>query len=174
MNRKISHLGLQIAYRVNASFCSFIRQTVALVLVRNVRFSWQEIKATAPNLHRVDEFITYFEETWLVGNFSLGLWNVYEINSNSPRTNNHIEGWHNNLKLIAKKSHPNVYELIEIFKHEHANTEVSIAQLAIGSQTSKRDKKYIEKDNKIETLENRLRQDTITLREYVRAISAHV
>ena len=95
----------------------------------NVLLAWQEVKATAPNLPRVDEFITYFEETWLVGNFSLRLWNVYEIGSNSPRTNNHIEGWHN---------------------------------------------KYREKDNKIEILKERLRQDTITLEEYVRAISGHV
>ena len=102
-----------VAYREDASSCCFIRQTIALafVPVRNVRLAWLEVKATAPNLHRVDEFITYFEETWLVENFSLCLWNVYEINSNSPRTNNHIEGWHNKLKRIAKKSHPNVYEL---------------------------------------------------------------
>ena len=67
---------------------------------------------------RVDEFLTYFKETRLMGNFSLPLWNVYEIGSNCPRTNNHIEGWHNKLKRIAKKYHPNVYELIETSKHE--------------------------------------------------------
>ena len=60
---------------------------------------------------------------------------------NSPRTNNHIEGWHNKLKRIAKKPHSNVYELIEIFKQEQANTEVSIAQLAVVTQTPKRAKK---------------------------------
>ena len=67
VNRKISKLGLQIAYRADASFCCFIRQTIALafVPVRNVRLAWLEVKATAPNLHRVDEFITYFEETTL-------------------------------------------------------------------------------------------------------------
>ena len=27
------------------------------------------------------------------------LWNVYETDSGSPRTNNHVEGWHNKLKL---------------------------------------------------------------------------
>ena len=69
----------------------------------NVRLAWQEVKATAANLPRVEEFITYFEETWLVGIFSLNLWNVYEMDSNSPRTNNHIEGWHNKLQRIAKK-----------------------------------------------------------------------
>ena len=75
INRKIIKLGLQIAYREDASFSSFVRQKVALAFVPvvNVRLDWQEVKATAPNLPRVEEFITYFEETWLVGNFSLNL-----------------------------------------------------------------------------------------------------
>ena len=87
------------------------------------------------------------------------------MDSNSPRTNNHIEGWHNKLKRIAKKSHPNMYEIIEkntIQKIYSKNTEVSIAQLDVGCQTPKRPKKYIDKDNKIEILKDRLRQDSIT------------
>ena len=36
------------------------------------------------------------------------LWNVYETDSGSPRTNNHVEGWHNKLKRVARKAHPNV------------------------------------------------------------------
>ena len=96
------------------------------------------------------------------------------MDSNSPRTNNHIEGWHNKLKRIAKKPHPNVYELIEIFKQEQANTEVSIDQLAVGTQTPKGANKCIEKDNKIELLKIRLRESTISLREHLKSISAHV
>ena len=92
INRKISKLGECLSG--GCFFCSFIRQTVALafVPVPNVRLARQEVKSIAPDLPRVDEFLTYFEETWLVGNFSLRLWNVYEIGSNCPRTNNHIEG----------------------------------------------------------------------------------
>ena len=108
LNRKISKLGLQIAYREDVSFFRFVRQTIALafVPVRNVRLVWREVKATAPNLQRVDEFISYFEETWLVGNFPLDLWNVFKMDSNSPRTNNHIEGWHNKLNGSQKSLIP--------------------------------------------------------------------
>ena len=63
------------------------------------------------------------------------LWNVYETDSGSPRTNNHVEGWHNKLKHVARKAHPNVFELVEIMKQEQADTEVSIAQLAAGLNT---------------------------------------
>ena len=83
---------------------------------------------TAPNIPNIDDFITYFEETWLVGNFPPSLWNVYYMDTSSPRTNNHVEGWHNKLKRVVRKAHPNVYE------QEQADTEVTIAQLATGSQ----------------------------------------
>ena len=89
LNRKISKLGQQVAYREDATFSRFVRQTVALAFVplQFVRLAWQPIKMSVPNLPRVDEFISYFEATWLVDNFSPRLWNVYETDSGSPRTN---------------------------------------------------------------------------------------
>ena len=33
-----------------------------------------------------------------------------------PRTNNHLEGWHNRLKLLSGKSHPNLWESINLMK----------------------------------------------------------
>ena len=60
-----------------------------------------------------------------------------------------------------------MYVILEIFKQEQAHTEVSIAQLDVGCQTPKRPNKYIDKDYKIEILKDRLRQDSITLMEYL-------
>ena len=110
---------------------------------------------TAPNIPNIDDFITDFEETWLVGNFPPSLWNVYYMDTSSPRTNNHVEGWHNELKCLVRKAHPNVYELIEVFQQEQADTEVTIAQLATGSQPPKRGRTTIAMDRKIEELKNR-------------------
>ena len=142
LNRKISNLGLQPAYRQNQDVSKFVRQTVALAFVprRFIRLAWQAIKVTAPAIDKMDEFVAYFEETWLVGNFAPQVWNVFSTDSSSPRTNNHLEGWHNKLKQIARKAHPNVFELVEIFKQEQSDTEVSIAQLDTGSQPPKRNK----------------------------------
>ena len=70
-------------------------------------------------------------------NFPPSLWNVYYIDTSSPRTNNHVEGWHNKLKRVARKALPNVYELIEVFQQEQVDTEVAIAQLATGPQPPK-------------------------------------
>ncbi|XP_041378731.1 uncharacterized protein LOC121391033 [Gigantopelta aegis] len=119
----------------------------------------------------MDEFVTYFEETWLVGNFGPRLWIIFSSDASSPRTNNHLEGWHNKLKRIARKAHPNVFELVKIFKQEQSSTEVSIAQLEAGSQPPKRAKKSVEKDNKIGEIKSRF--DQISLEENIRGISAH-
>jgi len=175
LNRKISTLGLQPAYRQNQDVSEFVRQTVVLALVphRFIHLAWQAIKATAPAIDKMNEFVAYFEETWLVGNFAPRIWNTFSSDASSPRTNNHLEGWHNMLKRIARKPHLNVFKLVEIFKQEQSDTEVSIAQLDTGSQPPKRAKKSVDKHKKIEELKSRFSQDQISLEEYVRGISAH-
>ena len=75
------------------------------------------------------------------------------------------------MKQIARKAHPNVFELIEIFMQEQSSTEVSIAQLEAGSQPPKRAEKSVEKGNKIGELKSRF--DQISLEEYIRGIFAH-
>ena len=51
----------------------------------------------------------------------------------STRTNNHIEGWHSKLKKVVGKAHPNVFEIVEVFKREQAVTEVTLSQLSTGA-----------------------------------------
>ena len=64
----------------------FVRKTAALAFVPRwfMRLAWQAVKHEAPPLPRVQELIAYYEETWLVGNYPLPLWNVFE--SGSVRT----------------------------------------------------------------------------------------
>ena len=47
--------------------------------------------------------------------WSISTWKI-SIDSIGPQTNNHLEGWHNWLKRVARKAHPNFYELIEIIR----------------------------------------------------------
>ena len=39
---------------------------------------------------QVEDFIKYFEKTWINGDYPISLWNHW--NNNGPRTNNHLEG----------------------------------------------------------------------------------
>ena len=53
------------------------------------------------------------------------------------------------------------------------HTEVSIPQLATGSQPPKRAKKFVSKDKKTEELKKGFSLDTISLGEYVSTTSAY-
>ena len=56
---------------------------------------------------------------YLVGsNFLLIMWSVYQ--SDSFRTNNHLEGWHD---CLNGNTHPNIYEFVEVVQKEQTATE---------------------------------------------------
>ena len=173
LNRKIQQIGLQVAYREDQNLNRFVRKTAALAFVprRYVRLAWQAVKAEAPQLPRIQELTAYYETTWLVGSYPLPLWNVFE--SGSTRTNNHVEGWHNRLKKVVGKAHPNVFEIVETFKKEQASTEVSIAQLATGAAPTRRNRRATERNKKIEELKTRFTANSLTLDEYLSGVSAH-
>jgi len=62
---------------------------------------------------------------------------VYEANSSSPRTNNHLKEYCNELKRVARKAHP-MFSATEIMKKEQTDTEGPIALLARGAQAPRR------------------------------------
>ena len=87
------------------------------------------------------------------GQYSLLLWNYYSYDG-SP-TNSHLEGWHNRLKRIVKKSHPNIYELIDVFKREQAATEVTCQQLETGVILPPW-KKYRQLEQRVQRIKDRM------------------
>jgi len=76
------------------------------------------------------------------------MWNVYR--SDSFRTNNHLEGWHNLKQLVGKKR-PNIYEFVEVIQKEQTATEVFVLQGA-GARPPQRALKAINRDRKIQEL----------------------
>ena len=79
---------------------------------------------------QVAQFTRYFEQTWF--NEHYHLWVVWVYDEEGPRTNNHVEGWHNKLNKIAGQSPPNIYEVVKLFKTEQAATEVTLRHLEAG------------------------------------------
>ena len=80
------------------------------------------------------------------------------------KTSNYVEGWHNKINHAARKAHPNIFELVELFKTEQANTEVSLAQLAAGGAVRNTRKKY-------STIGEKFERRNYTLEEYIDGIS---
>ena len=77
------------------------------------------------------------------------------------------------VKKVVCKVHPNVYEIVEIFKREQGVTEITISQLASGAIPPRRGKKSTDKDKRIKELKQRFSENTITLEENVQGTSEH-
>ena len=86
-------------------------------------------------MNTVKKFFNYFENTWLMGNYSLNIWNHFRMNI---RTNNICEGYNSRLDKRTGKKHLNIYELILVFKSEQINKEAYILQIDGGQQSAKR------------------------------------
>ena len=121
-----------------------------------------------PDDERVESFATYIDQTWMNGNFRPRMWNYYA--HTGPRTNNHLEGWHNRMKRISRKAHPNLYEILELFQREQAATEVAIQQLEAGGVRKPKREKVIRCEDKIKSLADELTNGERDIDSYLTAI----
>ena len=120
-----------------------------------VRVAWQGIQQDAPDDdERVDTFVDYFDQTWINGRFPIQIWNHH--NTEGARTNNHAAGWHAKINRVAGKPHPNIFEVIELFKREQASVEVKIAQLEAGGRAPPRKIVCICMDQRLKEMKTRL------------------
>ena len=105
--RKTQEGGLQTAYKDIPDVTKLVRRAACLPLLP---------------LNKVEDF-------WL-SHRRIHQWNHYQ--TEGPRTNNHLEGWHNKLKKKVGITHRTIYKLIDDFKKEQAVNEVKIEQYSNG------------------------------------------
>ena len=105
---------------------SFVQKTAAIPPTY-VGVAWQGLQHDASDIDRIDDFVEYFDRTWINGQYRIGQWNYYDYHG--PRTNNHVEGWHSRLKKIVGKPHPNIFEIIDVMRKEQATTELDSTSL---------------------------------------------
>ena len=144
------------------------RDAVAAQLLQFVRPAWDGIAQELDEEEGLEGFKTYFHQTWMRGSYQLVLWNYYTYDG--PRTNNRLEGWHSRLKRIVKKPHPNIYELIDVFRSEEAATNVTISQLTTGANPPPHKKKYTAIDSRVEKLKDRMHNGQVSINDYIAAI----
>ena len=86
-------------------------------------------------------------------------------------SSNHVEGWDLQLKKVARKAYPNIYEQIRVINKEKALITMQVRQLVADTSEppsqpptppTRRDR-----DRKIQTLFQRLELGTITLGDYL-------
>jgi len=168
--RKVQSIGLQNHYMQNDDIRQLVRRAAVLPLVpmEHVEDVWfnalEDIGVSDVNIN-TDEFTDYITEFWVERNRHL--WNHYE--TDGPRTTNHLEGWHLKLKNQVHHSHPNIYKLITILQRQQASTEIKIIQYAAGGKRVPRKRKYVEIDDRLDTLKDRLQNDLISVVEFADA-----
>ncbi|KAK3094472.1 hypothetical protein FSP39_002187, partial [Pinctada imbricata] len=130
---------------------------------------WLHAVADAPPRTDCTRLLDYVAETWMEGRLSPETWNHFS--TNGPRTNNHLEGWHNKLKKRVGASHPHIYKLINIFQKEQAANEVKMVQYTSVGTRRKMSKKYRDVDEKLSNLKADLLAGRKTCVEYGDAAS---
>lgn len=169
--KKTQECGLQTEYRDNPDVNRLVRRAAALPLLPldDVDDYWIHAWENAPETDACTKFHDYVTETWVDGRFPQATWNHYQ--TEGPRTNNHLEGWHNKLKKRVKTAHPNIFKIVSEFQKEQAANEVKIVQYAAGGQKRKRMKKYREVEERLDTLKAELQNGTKDTIQYGDAAS---
>ncbi|CAM2724926.1 unnamed protein product [Rotaria socialis] len=96
---------------------------LALIPVHLVEKTWAEaMDEHTPNHRSSVKFNDYIVSTYVDRTscrYPVTLWNVNDaLNSNIPRTNNHVEGYNSRLGSLFPV-HPHIYKFIELLRDEH-------------------------------------------------------
>ena len=136
-------------------------------MLLRINFSIIEGLEVVQETPALSELVLYHKSTWLDGNFTPKLWNVH---SSSMRTNNMVEGWHSKLNKRLRKSHPNIYELINYLKKEQGKTELTVSQTRLGAPAQKRKKKYRQLEGRIQSLTTQHKEGRLSAQEFLYSI----
>ncbi len=79
----------------------------------------------------VTPFTDYVTEQWVEGDKDI--WNHFT--TEGPRTTNHLEGWHNKLKVV-RHAHPNIFSIIQTLQQIEAAGHVRMLQYEAGGCSS--------------------------------------
>ncbi|XP_060062830.1 uncharacterized protein LOC132543355 [Ylistrum balloti] len=164
--KKTQEYGLQTDYKNLPEVQKLFRRAAALPLIplHQVEDYWLHALEDAPQREDCQKLTHYVTETWIEGRHPQPTWNHFL--TEGPRTNNHLEGWHNKLKKRVKTAHPNIYKIIEEFQRLQAATEVKMIQYAAGGQRRKKARKYRGVEERLANLKTDLLNGTKDFIQY--------
>jgi hypothetical protein len=131
---------------------------------------WVMIMDEYQDLENVEEFFDYVTSTWIDSDalFDRVLWNYYDFKS--LRTNNHVEGWHHRLNNDLNIVHPHFYIFIRAIQNDYAyNSAILSRHLATGVLPPRK-KLFVNRNARLRNLEERFKQQALTLDEYLEKV----
>ena len=167
VHTNIVKIGLSKQYKDNISkFRTWSRMAMCLpfLKIEDLDACWNELVDTKPDVPLINEFINYFNMTWMnveraatnedqaVANahFSRDVWNFHD-RSHEFRTNNTSETYNHKMNGHLEKAHPNIYRMLDLLQEEESRTTVSKNRCDQGT-IKVRKTKHMLKDKDIEIL----------------------
>ena len=142
-------------------------RTCIYVTTRNWQISMM-IMDEYQYIKNIEHFYHYVTNTWRDDSalFYSVLWNYYDFKT--LRTNNHIEGGHHRLNNdLNNVVYPHFYLFIRAIQNNYAyNSAASSRHLATGILPLRK-KLFVNRDGRLYNLEERFKQQTLTLDEYL-------
>lgn len=182
--RKVQELGLRPDYDTDDEIRGFVRCLSALSHVppNNVLTAFQTLVETMPANEKVNDIVTYFENTYIRGRrrpgrgehygtavFPVELWNQFHsAGEGVARTTNSVEGWHHSLQSLFLCQHPNLWTFIAGVRQDCQLSKAAYLQATAGVQHLGKKRYRDLKDRVSRTVAAYGQSDTLT---YLRAIS---
>ena len=167
----VQDYGLVPDYNSDRHVKKVVRLLMALaflpVLLVRPNFIVIEGSTTVQDSPKLQQLCDYYKSTWLNGSFPVALWNV---NNQTLRTNNLVEGWHNKLNRGIGKIHPNLFEVITYLQKEQRETELTVSRARLGAAPPTRRPKYKKLEERITNLTQQHTDGTINSKEFLRQI----
>ncbi|CAF1103817.1 unnamed protein product [Rotaria sordida] len=177
---KLQDLGFQSAFINKKSsdlneinIRNLYKKTCALAFMppQEIGKLWVTIMDEYQDIENIEGFYDYVTNTWIDDDalFDYVLWNYY--NFKSLRTNNHVEGWHHRLNNdLNNVVHPHFYLFIRAIQNDYAyNSAISSRHLATGILPPRK-KLFVNRNARLQNLEERFKQQTLTLNEYLEKV----
>jgi hypothetical protein len=149
------------------------KKTCALAFMPPQEISklWVMIMDDYQDIDNIQEFYDYITSTWIDNDslFDYTLWNYYDFKS--LRTNNSVEGWHHRLNSdLNNVVHPHFYVFIRAIQNDFAyNSAISSRHLQTGALPPRK-KLFVNRNARLNNLEERFKQNTLTLNEYLEKV----
>ena len=187
--KKIQDSGLDQLYINDGEFAILMRSISALAFVDepDVPQAFYDLEAEIRNNYNhngIDVVLDYFEDTYIgrqrrgraraAPMFPIPIWNMFRrTDEDLPRTNNHIEGWHNRFSLNVDGAHPTLWKFIESLKREESVVRAEIAQV-FGGHPVTQAKKYADCAQRIKNIVTAYPARRVDIIRYLRSISMNL
>ena len=160
--RHVSTAGLLGRYTNDNNFRMNIKMisAIAFLPTNDVIAAFTDLSNHCGNDEQV--VLDYFETNYigeqrrgrrLRPRFAHDMWNVHgRVENDLPRTNNHLEGWHNRFNAFLSTRHADIWKFIQALKQDSALHDHTRAQVLIGANPPRQRLAYRRINERLQTL----------------------